>query len=57
MECTWDPRPTHAGGAPVVGVPGVRDPVIWTGEELRVLTEGCVNMCVCVCVCVCVLGV
>ena len=40
MECTWDPRPASPSRAPKVGIPGVRDPVIWTGEELRILNEG-----------------
>ena len=41
ITCVWNPQPPTPGSAPPTpGQIGVRDPVVWTQEELRVLSEG-----------------
>ena len=39
ITCIWDPQPPTPGIAPG-GREGIRDPVMWSQEELRVLSEG-----------------
>jgi hypothetical protein len=42
ITCVWDPQPQTPG---TIGREGMRDPVVWTQEELRVLAEGYVCVC------------
>jgi hypothetical protein len=38
--CIWDPQPPTPGSTTESGLVGVRDPVVWTQDELRVLADG-----------------
>jgi hypothetical protein len=40
IRCTWDPQPPTPGSVTATpGQYGVRDPVVWTQEELEVLSN------------------